>query len=134
MPVYEYWCKKCRRKVSLYVKGFSGIADPTCPNCSGKEMTRLFSTFSMGRTDHDVYENILNDSDLVNRMMHNDPKAMLEWSRRMGGTEGEKEPEYQEMVERLERGESVESLASDFQRQQFGGDEPSSGSFGGEED
>jgi len=125
MPIYEYWCKKCRRKVPLYVKGFSGIADPTCPNCGSQEMTRLFSTFATVKTDHDVYENILGDSDLVNRMMANDPKAMLEWSRKMGGTEGEKEPEYQEMVERLERGDSPESVVSDFQRRESGGDEAS---------
>jgi putative FmdB family regulatory protein len=134
MPIYEYRCNKCRRKASLYVKGFSGIADPTCPHCGSKEMSRLFSTFAMVKTDHDVYENILNDSDLVNRMMANDPKAMLEWSRRMGGTEGEKEPEYQEMVERLERGDSMDSVVSDFQKREFGGDEsPDMSSEGGED-
>ena len=134
MPIYEYRCNGCRRKSSIYVKGFSGIADPVCPKCGSKDMARLFSTFSMVKTDQDVYENILNDSDLVNRMMANDPKAMLEWSRRMGGTEGEKEPEYQEMVERLERGDSMESVASDFQNREFSGNEPSDiSSDGGEE-
>lgn len=128
MPVYEYRCenKKCRRKVSVLVRGFSGPGEVTCSFCGGKELTRLFSTFTTVRTDQDVYGDILDDSALVNRMMHNDPTALVEWSRRMGGTEGEKAPEYQEMVERLERGESYESVVPEMQKRILGG-EPEAG-------
>jgi hypothetical protein len=52
---------------------------------------------------------------------------MVEWSRRMGGTEGEKQPEYQEMVERLERGESYESVVPEMQKRILGGEEPAEG-------
>jgi hypothetical protein len=51
---------------------------------------------------------------------------MVEWSRRMGGTEGEKAPEYQEMVERLERGESYESVMPEMQKRILG-EEPAAG-------
>jgi len=126
MPVYEYRCKNCRRKVSVLVKGFSGAGDVTCNFCGGKDLTRLFSTFATVRTDQDIYGDILDDSTLVNRMMHNDPTAMVEWSRRMGGTDGEKAPEYQEMVERLERGESYESVMPEMQKRILG-EEPAAG-------
>ena len=120
MPVYEYRCKSCRRKVSVLVRGFSGAGDVACSFCGSKDLTRLFSTFATVRTDQDIYGDILDDSTLVNRMMHNDPTAMVEWSRRMGGTEGEKLPEYQEMVERLERGESYESVVPEMQKRIMG--------------
>jgi putative FmdB family regulatory protein len=126
MPLYEYRCKNCRRKVSVLVKGFSGAGDVTCNFCGGKDLTRLFSTFATVRTDQDIYGDILDDSALVNRMMHNDPTAMVEWSRRMGGTDGEKAPEYQEMVERLERGESYESVMPEMQKRILG-EEPAAG-------
>jgi putative FmdB family regulatory protein len=126
MPVYEYRCKNCRRKVSVLVMGFSGAGDVTCSFCGGKDLTRLFSTFATVRTDQDIYGDILDDSALVNRMMHNDPTAMVEWSRRMGGTDGEKAPEYQEMVERLERGESYESVMPEMQKRILG-EEPAAG-------
>jgi len=132
VPIYEYRCKSCRRKVQVYVKGFSGTPEVTCSFCGGKELDRLFSTFAMVRGDSDIYDDILSDSSLVNRMMANDPKALVEWSRRMGGTEGEDTPEYQEMIERMERGESVESVASDMKQRQFGG-EPGSADDGGED-
>jgi putative FmdB family regulatory protein len=126
MPLYEYRCKNCRRKVSVLVMGFSGVGDVTCNFCGGKDLTRLFSTFATVRTDQDIYGDILDDSALVNRMMHNDPTAMVEWSRRMGGTDGEKAPEYQEMVERLERGESYESVMPEMQKRILG-EEPAAG-------
>jgi len=126
MPLYEYRCKDCRRKVSVLVRGFSGAGEVTCNFCGGRDLTRLFSTFATVRTDQDIYGDILDDSTLVNRMMHNDPTAMVEWSRRMGGTEGEKAPEYQEMVERLERGESYESVMPEMQKKILG-EEPAGG-------
>jgi hypothetical protein len=106
--------------VSVLVRGFSGAGEVTCNFCGSKDLTRLFSTFARLRTDQDVYGDILDDPVLVNRMMNNDPTAMVEWSRRMGGTEGEKLPEYQEMVERLERGESYESVVPEMQKRIMG--------------
>lgn len=126
MPVYEYRCQSCRRKVSVLVRGFSGAGEVTCNFCGSKDLARLFSTFATVRTDQDVYGDILDDPVLVNRMMNNDPTALVEWSRRMGGTEGEKQPEYQEMVERLERGESYESVVPEMQKRILGG-EPEGG-------
>jgi len=52
----------------------------------------------------DVYEDILSDRELTRGMMRNDPRALAEWNRRMSG--GEKAtPEYEEITERMERGE-----------------------------
>jgi putative FmdB family regulatory protein len=130
MPIYEYRCKSCRRKVSEYVKGFSGTPEVACSFCGSKDLVRLFSTFAMVRGDADIYDDILSDPELVNRMMANDPKAMVEWSRKMGGTEGEKTPEYQEMIERMERGESMESVASAMQGNELGGADSASSDEG----
>lgn len=125
MPVYEYRCVDCRRRVSLYIRGFSESPEPVCTNCGGKNLTRLFSSFARLKTDKDVYENILSDSDLVKGMMANDPRALVEWSRRMEGTEGEKSPEYEEMMERMERGERWEKVVGDMQESELASSETS---------
>ena len=102
MPLYEYWCHKCCRKVTLYLP-FSSQTIPVCPDCQSDKLQRLFSTFSLHRTDRDIYENILNDSQLTKAMLKNDPKALAEWNRRM--SRGEKvAPEYEDMVETMKRG------------------------------
>jgi hypothetical protein len=58
----------------------------------------------MHKTYKDVYEDILSDRELTQGMMRNDPRALVEWSRRMSG--GDKDaPEYEEITERMELGE-----------------------------
>jgi hypothetical protein len=64
----------------------------------------VFSTFSVKKTYKDVYENILSDRELTQGMMRDDPRALAEWNKRMSG--GEKSsPEYEEITDRMERGE-----------------------------
>ena len=52
----------------------------------------------------DVYEDILSDRELTQGMMRNDPRAMAKWNKKMSS--GEKSPaEFEEITERMERGE-----------------------------
>jgi len=102
MPVYEYRCNSCHRKVSLYYPKFSSDT-PRCPNCVG-ELKRIFSTFAMHKSYKDVYDDILSDQNLTEGMMRNDPRALIEWNKRMTGGE-EPPPDYEEITERMERGE-----------------------------
>ncbi|MFU8795921.1 MAG: FmdB family zinc ribbon protein [Dehalococcoidia bacterium] len=103
MPIYEYWCEACRRVVSSYRPGFSSPL-LSCPACDGTGLRRVFSTFSVQRTYRDTYEEILSDRQLTQGMMRNDPRALAEWSKKMSS--GEKcAPEYEELSERMERGE-----------------------------
>ena len=102
MPVYEYWCHNCLRKVDLYFPSLPQ-SPPRCSQCDNA-LSRLFSTFSLRKTDKAIYEDILSDSRLIKGMLRNNPKALAEWNRRM--SRGEKPaPEYEEMVTRMERGE-----------------------------
>lgn len=102
MPVYEYRCNSCRCKVSLLQHSPSSDVPP-CPHCGG-ELERVFSTFATHKSYRDVYDDILSDRNLTEGMMRNDPKSLIEWNKRMSG--GEKPPpEYQEITERMERGE-----------------------------
>jgi len=123
MPVYEYRCNECRRKVSIFVRGFSGTPEVVCDRCGSKDLTRLFSTFARVKTDKDVYDDILGDTQLVNRMMANDPSALVEWSRRMEGSESSSDSEYSEAIERMERGEPVENIMADYQATESGSSE-----------
>lgn len=103
MPIYEYWCHNCRRKVVVYLLSFPQ-SSLLCPQCSSDSLTRLFSTFSVRKTDKAIYEDILSDSHLVKGMLRNDPKALAEWNKRMSRGE-EPSPEYEEIIGRMEKGE-----------------------------
>ena len=108
MPVYEYRCNNCQRKVSIYLRGFS--ASPECPHCGSEDLARLFSTFTVRGTYKDIYEDILSDKRLTDGLMRNDPRALAEWNKRMSrGMEDETiAPEYEETLDRMEHGEMPE--------------------------
>ena len=105
MPLYEYRCNKCHKRVTLLVR--EGSPELACPVCGGQELSRLFSTFSIKHTYMDNYESILDDSQLVNGLERDDPRALAEWNRRMsrGAEDDNVGPEYKEMLEKMERGE-----------------------------
>lgn len=53
MPLYEYRCRQCGKKVALLV---GMTADPDraeCPECGGLDLERLVSRFTRGRTEDD---------------------------------------------------------------------------------
>ena len=106
MPVYEYLCGQCRRRVSIFFRGFSETKIPTCPQCGSADLNRLFSSFAIRKTYMDVYDDILSDNQLTKGMMQSDPRAMAEWNRRMSrGSEMDTPYEYKEMLEQMEAGE-----------------------------
>ncbi len=121
MPIYEYWCGSCQRKISVYKQDFSSPA--RCPRCGNSDLKRLFSTFAMHKTTKDVYEDILSDRELTQGMLRNEPRAMAEWNKRMTG--GEKStPEYEEITDRMEKGEwPLKQMAE--KKKEFFGEEPS---------
>ena len=107
MPIYEYRCDACQRKVSIYVRAPS--ASPKCSSCGSNGLSRLFSTFAVRGTYKDIYEDILGDNRLVSGLMQDDPRALAEWNRRISrGMEGQPSPEYEEMLDRLDHGEMPE--------------------------
>ena len=46
MPRYEYYCNNCRRDVAITQSiGQHDKGMPTCPQCRGKDLRPLVSTF-----------------------------------------------------------------------------------------
>ncbi len=103
MPIYEYRCNKCHRRVSILVRSPSE-STVACPSCGGTELNRLFSTFAVRKSDQSIYDDILSNSQLVKGLENDDPRALAEWNKQI--SQGERvAPEYEEMLGRLEAGE-----------------------------
>jgi len=113
MPIYEYRCNNCRRRVEVFVQGFSPPSNPTCPQCGSKNLDRILSKFAVRRSksDKSVYDDILSDSKLTRGLMRNDPRALAEWSRKMSRAADEDiTPETEELMDRMEAGEDVSEV------------------------
>ncbi len=103
MPVYEYWCPNCKTRQEVLLPRYNSVSPP-CPKCGGNSLQRRFSTFMMQKSYKAIYDDILGDSQMMRGMMNNDPQALAAWNNKMSGGEPVA-PEYQETLERMERGE-----------------------------
>ncbi len=111
MPIYEYRCADCKRRVSVFFRSISSTNDPQCPNCGGTRLTRLVSRVSAIKSEDARLES-LSDPSAFGDVDENDPKSLARFMRKMGDQVGGEEmgPEFGEMVDRLEAGESPEEI------------------------
>lgn len=52
MPIYEFRCYNCQRKLSLFVRSISDSPSLRCPHCGGEELSRLISSFAHHKSEH----------------------------------------------------------------------------------
>lgn len=126
MPIYEYRCNNCRRKAEIFVHSFSLPSNPTCTHCGSEDLSRIFSKFAVRRSksDKSVYDDILSDSKLTQGLMHNDPRALAEWSRKMSrAADEDSTPETEELMDRLEAGEDVSEVIEEMKPPELRGDD-----------
>jgi putative FmdB family regulatory protein len=111
MPIYEYRCKDCRRRVSLFYRSFAATEDdPTCPRCGGSRLVRLISRVAVVRSEDSRLDDLADPSMLAD-LDEDDPKSIARWMRKMGAESGEEMPEeFDEVIDRLERGQSPEEI------------------------
>src|SRR5262245_15373251 len=108
MPIYEYRCGDCRKKVTVLTLRASEAVDPVCEHCGGHNLTRLMSRFAMVRSDDSRLDD-LTDSSALDGVDENDPKSMARWMRKMGHELGEDAgDDFDEMVDELESGGGAE--------------------------
>ena len=88
MPIYEYECHGCRRRVSLLVLSPSTAAAPRCPRCGSLELSRLMSRFATVKSEDARLESLADPSQYGD-LDENDPRSMARFMKRMGDEMGE---------------------------------------------
>ena len=104
MPIYEYRCDGCGKRVTVLTLRVSETVDPQCDRCGSRELTRLMSRFAMPRSE-EARLDALADPDALGGVDENDPRCMARWMRKMGQELGEDVgDDFDEMVDELEAG------------------------------
>jgi putative FmdB family regulatory protein len=113
MPIYEYYCFDCRKKVSIFYRTLNAAqtAEPVCPICGGQRLHRLVSRVRMLHSDEERLERLA-DSSLMAGLEEEDPRALARFMREMKDELGDEldDPELDEIVGRLEAGDSPEAI------------------------
>jgi len=116
MPIYEYNCRDCNRRVSLLWRSYADAQsrEAICPRCGGKNLTRLISRVAVLRSEGSNLDDISSPDDMLGEGLdENDPKSLARFMRKMADETGEDlGPEFEEVVGRLEAGEDPESIES----------------------
>lgn len=126
MPIYEYKCEDCGRKVSLFFGSFSvaeqraSAGEIECPRCSSKKLHKLMSRVNMVRAGSAMSEDTLPadmDNDMFAGLEDDDPRSVARWARRMKDTIGEDMemgPEFDQALARIESGEDPDKVMEDM--------------------
>jgi len=118
MPIYEYECADCRRRVSLLIRTLANAGAPACPRCGGANLTRLMSRFATVKSEDARLESLA-DSGSLGDLDENDPSSVARFMKTMGREFGD------------EMGEDFESAVEEAMAE--GGDDPGGADEGGTE-
>lgn len=111
MPDYDYRCQQCGQRATIYQSYQEyGRVEVDCPHCGSQDLKRLINRVRIARSEEARMDALADPSALAD-LDENDPKSLARAMRSMSSELGEDmPPEFDEMVGRLEAGESPEQI------------------------
>ena len=82
MPIYEYLCRKCRRKSEIITFRVSEDISASCTHCGSAEVERIPSRVRVRMSEETRMERLADPSRLSG-LDENDPKSMARWMKNM---------------------------------------------------
>ncbi len=135
MPNYEFRCLDCRRRFDVFLSYSDyGKVSVTCPHCKSSRVERKIGRIRFARSEESRLENMADPSQLAG--LEDDPRSLGRMMRQLGSESGEElGPEFNEVVNRLESGQSPEQIEKEVPDLGGpGGDEGGLGGMGGLDD
>lgn len=132
MPYYDYRCLNCKRRFSVYLLYSEYGKQPViCPHCASDQVQRRIGRIRFARSEESRLDDLADPSKLDG--LEEDPRALGRMMRQMSGEMGEElGPEFDEVVDRLEAGQSPEEIEESVPG--LGGEGGAGAGFGGEDD
>ena len=108
MPIYEYYCDRCKKVSSFLLLRATEEIEPYCKSCNTKDVRRILSRVSILKSEESRMESLLDPSKLSG-LDENDPRSVEKLMKRMGRELGDELGEgfEQEMEEAMSEPEST---------------------------
>ena len=115
MPYYDYRCTDCGKKFQIRLSYEEyGSAAVQCSHCSSENVHRLIGRVRIARSSA-IGLDSLSDESAWENLDQEDPRALASMMRSMSKEMGEDlPPDLDEVVDRLESGESPEDIEKDL--------------------
>jgi putative FmdB family regulatory protein len=110
MPTYDFVCLNCGQRFDVFLSFAEyGSTVVLCVHCGSKKVRRRMTRIRVAKSEDSRMEGLADDSALEG--LENDPQALGRMMKKMGKEMGEDlPPEYDDMVDRLEAGQSPEEI------------------------
>ena len=113
MPTYEFHCNNCNHNFEIYLTYQEyGSRKFSCPACNHPEPKRIIKPIRVARSGEERFDEMADPAKLA--ALDDDPRALGKMMRQMSQELGEDMgPEFDEVVDRLEKGQSPEDIERD---------------------
>lgn len=111
MPTYDFICNACQQRFDVFLTFAEyGKKTVTCTHCQSKNVRRRMTKVRIAKSEDSRMDSMADEFSGVEGL-EDDPKAMGRMMRKMGKEMGEElPPEFNEVVGRLESGQSPEQI------------------------
>jgi putative FmdB family regulatory protein len=112
MPTYDYTCSTCHKRFDVFLTYQEyGVKPVACLHCGSSDIRRRAPRVRVLKSDESRLSQMA-DPALLSKI-DEDPKALGHMMREMGSGMGEElPPEFGEVVDRLEAGQSPDEISS----------------------
>ena len=115
MPTYDFICLDCKKRFDLFMTYSEyGTRIAACSHCGSQNTRRRMTRVRIAKSEENRLESLSDFSDpSALAGLEDDPKELGRMMRKMGTEMGEElPPEFDEVVDRLEKGQSPEEIES----------------------
>ena len=114
MPNYDYRCLNCKKKFEVFLSYQEyGNKRVECPHCGSDHLQRRIGRIRLSRSTPDRMQSLSDPANL--NAIDDDPQALGKMMRQMRSELGEEmPPEFDEVVDRLDHGQSPEQIDHDL--------------------
>lgn len=118
MPFYDYYCLDCNKRFDVFMTYAEyGARLISCPHCKSSNVRRRVPRVRVAKSEDSRIESLAGDFSDPSALegLEDDPKALGRMMRKMGNELGEEmPPELDEVVDRLEAGQSPEEIEKEL--------------------
>ncbi len=112
MPTYDFVCMNCGQRFDVFLSYSEyGTKKVTCLHCGSTNVRRRMTRVRIAKSEESRLDSMADESALDG--LENDPKELGRMMKKMGREMGEDlPPEFDDVVDRLEAGQSPEDIES----------------------